>query len=185
MRISDWSSDVCSSDLGAIFVMSTGPNYANIDYTNAFMDKIVKEVFPTIPESDVSFSITGIDGLNSGIAGLKLTAWEDRDRSIPEIQPELQQKLDGIAGVQSFAFAISTLPGSGGGLPVQFVIRSPGPPETVAQVADAIADEARRSGRFIMVDTTLKYDTPELSVEIDRDKAAALGITMEIGRAHV
>src|SRR5690606_34246886 len=96
-----------------------------------------------------------------------------------EIQPELQQMLDGIAGVQSFAFAISTLPGAGGGLPVQFAIKSPDATEVVAQVADQIADEARRSGRFIIVDTTLKYDSPELMVEIDRDKAAALGITMQ------
>jgi len=131
-------------DEGAIFVMANGPKYANIDYTNTFMDKIVKEVFPQIPESDVSFSITGIDGLNSGIAGLKLTSWEERDRSISEIQPELQQMLDGIAGVQSFAFAISTLPGAGGGLPVQFAIKSPDAPEVVAQVADQIP--TRRGG---------------------------------------
>ena len=94
----------------------------------------------------------------------------------------MQGKLNGVAGVQAFVFAPPTLPGSGGGLPVQYVIRSTGDADQVFEVAEEIKNRAQASGRFIIVQNSLAFTQPQARVTIDRDRAAALGVTVsEIG----
>ena len=94
----------------------------------------------------------------------------------------MQGKLNGVAGVQAFVFAPPTLPGSGGGLPVQYVIRSTGDADQVFEVAEEIKNRAQASGRFIVVQNSLAFTQPQALVTIDRDRAAALGVSVsEIG----
>ena len=79
-------------------------------------------------------------------------------------------------GVQAFVFSRPSLPGTGGGLPVQFVIRSLGSPEQVYEVAEEIRKKAQSSGRFIVVQNSMSFETPQARIVIDRDRAASLGV---------
>ena len=97
--------------------------------------------------------------------------------------PIVQQEVERIAGAQVVAFQPPPLPGSQG-LPVQFVITTTGPFDQLNEVAQAFLQEALKSGMFIFLDTDLKIDQPQATVEIDRDKAAQLGLKMsDIGSA--
>jgi multidrug efflux pump len=87
-------------------------------------------------------------------------------------------RLGQIAGVRAAAFQPSPLPGAGSGLPVQFVIGTTDSYERLNEVSQALMERARSSGMFAYVDTDLKVDKPQTTVEIDRDKAAQLGLTM-------
>ena len=89
---------------------------------------------------------------------------------------EVQSKLNGVAGVQAFVFAPPTLPGTGGGLPVQYVIRSIGGADQVYEVAEEIKNRAQKSGRFIVVQNSLSFTQPQARITIDRDRAASLGV---------
>jgi multidrug efflux pump subunit AcrB len=111
-----------------------------------------------------------------------LKPWSERERSQAEIQQDVQARIDKVAGVQAFVFAPPTLPGTGGGLPVQFVLRSTGDPDQVFEVAEEIKNRAQASGRFIVVQNSLSFTQPQALVTIDRDRAAALGVAVsEIG----
>ena len=91
--------------------------------------------------------------------------------------------LDANAGVQAFVFAPPALPGSGGGLPIQYVLRTIGDPAQVFEIAEA-DQGARRSVRQVHRGPELDglSMTPQARVTVDRDRAAALGVPVsEIG----
>ena len=113
------------------------------------------------------------------MAGLLLKNWGDRARKQSQIMQGLQPMLAGQTGAQIFAFSLPALPGSTGGPPVQFVIRTPGDYRQLAGVLDKLQAEARKSGLFIFTDGDLKFDTPQVAVNIDAAKANALGVTMQ------
>jgi multidrug efflux pump len=105
--------------------------------------------------------------------------WDERKRTTMEMQPVVQNQLGDIAGVRAVAFQRPPLPGGGRGLPVQFVIGTTDSYERLNEVSEALMDKARASGMFMFVDNDLKIDKPQTTVEIDRDKAAQLGLTMQ------
>ncbi len=168
-------------DIGFMFSIINAPAYATSDYTQMFTEKVT-EATADVAELDTRFTVVGFGGSNSAFAGFGLVPWAERERSQAEVQQDVQARIDKVAGVQAFVFAPPTLPGTGGGLPVQFIIRSTGDPGQVFEVAEAIKNRAQASGRFIFVQNSLSFSQPQARVTIDRDRAAALGVTIsEIG----
>lgn len=168
-------------DQGAMFTLITAPQYATIDYTQLYVDEIAQKT-ADIPERQALFSIAGSGAANSAFSGLVLKPWADRTRSQAEVQAEVQGRLDKVSGVQAFVFGVPSLPGTGGGLPIQFVVQSTEPADRVYAVAEEIKNRAMASGKFIVVQNSLSFDTPKVNVVIDRNRAAALGVSVaEIG----
>jgi multidrug efflux pump len=163
-------------DQGALFAFVNAPAYATTDYTRAYIDRM-RDLTAEIPERAADFSVVGFGGqTNTGIALWALTDWAERDRSAGAIQQDIQGRIDTVPGVQAFVFTPPSLPGAGGGLPISFVIQSTGEPARVYEIAEQIRAEAEASGRFIVVQNSLSFDTTEVVVSIDRDRAAALDV---------
>jgi multidrug efflux pump len=108
--------------------------------------------------------------------GLVLTPISGR-RSSTEIAQSLQQHLTSIAGQKIVVFEFPSLPGAQG-LPVQFVIKTTEPALRLNEVSRSFLEQAQKSGMFMFFDTDLKYDLPQSVIEIDREKAAQLGLNM-------
>ncbi len=164
-------------DQGALFSLVTGPQYATLPYTTLFLDEIDKRT-KDIPEVTTRFSVAGTGAANSAFAAWVLKPWAERTRSQAEVQQEIQPRLNTIAGLQAFVFAIPSLPGTGGGLPISFVIQSTDSAERVFEQAEAIRGQAMASGKFIVVQDSLSFDKPQVSVLIDRQRAASLGVSV-------
>jgi multidrug efflux pump len=165
-------------DQGIVFSLIKAPQYANLDYVDFYGDQI-DQAFASFPETDTRFVVNGMEGgPSSGIAGMILKPWDERERSAQELNPLVQGKLSEIAGEQVFAFSLPPLPGSTGGLPVQMVISSPAGYETVFRLMEEIKAKARESGLFIVTDSDLAFNNPVIRIHIDRSKANNLGITM-------
>ncbi len=166
-------------DQGILFNLIKTPQGANLDYleqVTAHLDK----VFNTVPEKEHVFAINGMGGdVNQAFTGILFKPWAERHRTQQQILQELQPKVASIAGGQIFTFGPPSLPGSTGGPPVQFVITTTADYEQLAQVLANMQQEALKSGLFIFSDTDLKFDTPQVEVKIDHDKANRLGITMQ------
>ncbi|MBD0416004.1 efflux RND transporter permease subunit [Oryzicola mucosus] len=169
-------------DQGALFSLVTGPRYATSDYTSLYTDQIY-ELTKDLPEMKANFSIVGADGgTNSGFSVFAFKDWADRTRSQKQLQTDIQARLAPVAGVQALVFAPPSLPGAGGGLPISMVIQSTGEASQVYEVAEEIRQKAQASGRFIVVQNSLAFDAPQVTVSIDRDRAAALNLPVsEIG----
>ncbi len=169
-------------DSGALFSLVTAPRYATSEYTSLYTDQI-RDLTKDLPELKTSFSIVGMGGAtNSGFSVWALNDWADRTRSQKEIQTDIQGRLSKVSGVEALVFAPPSLPGAGGGLPISVVIQSTGDPSQVYEVAEQIREKAQASGRFIVVQNSLAFDAPQVTVTIDRDRAAALDLPVsEIG----
>ena len=165
-------------DQGIIFMMAKAPQTSNLEYLNAYTDQFVA-IFRDFPEYYSSFQINGFDGVQSGIGGFLLKPWDERERTQMELLPEVQAKLDRIPGLQIFGFNLPALPGTGEGLPFQFVVTTPNDYESLLQVAERIRVRAEESGKFAFIDVDLAFDKPEVVVEIDREKAAQMGVSMD------
>lgn len=165
-------------DQGVIFALIKTPQYANLDYMEQATAKLKTEA-DEIPEKDHVFVINGSGDTHQGFGGLILKPWSERKHNQKEIMAVLQPKLSAITGAQILAFAPPSLPGSTGGPPVQFVIRSIDDYRQIADVMAKLEAAARDSGLFIFTDSDLKFDLPEIEFKIDADKANRLGITMQ------
>ncbi|WP_434620263.1 efflux RND transporter permease subunit [Tabrizicola sp. M-4] len=163
-------------DSGALFSFVNAPPYATSEYTRTYIDQM-RDLTKDLPELSANFSVVGFGGAtNSGIALWAFKDWSERDRSQAEIQADLQGRLGAIAGVQAFVFAPPSLPGAGGGLPVSLVLQSTGPSDRIFEVAEEVRAAAMASGRFIVVQNSLSYNSSQVVLRIDRDRAAALNL---------
>jgi multidrug efflux pump len=61
---------------------------------------------------------------------------------------------------------------------VQFVVQTTADYQQLAQVLAEVQAEATKSGLFIFTDTDLKFQTPQVELKIDHDKANSLGVKM-------
>jgi hydrophobe/amphiphile efflux-1 (HAE1) family protein len=165
-------------DQGALFALVNSPQYANLDYLERYMDEVGKALL-SVPEAQNYFGIMGFQGVHSAFGGVLFKPWEERSRNHQQLMQELQPKLSRVAGVQAFLFAPPSLPGSSGGPPFQFVLTSSRDHRELAEVLDKINQEAQKSGLFIFTDGDLRFDTPQVEVDIDRDKANQAGVTMQ------
>ncbi len=132
------------------------------------------------PEIDATFQI---QFPGQTLAGHILKTWENRDKPQAAVQAELQRDYNTIPGLQLVVFAPPSLPGAMG-LPVQFSIGTTQSYAQLNDVANAFLTEALKSGMFMFLSSDLKITRPQTNIDIDRDKAAQLGLTMaDVGNA--
>jgi multidrug efflux pump len=163
-----------AEDQGIVFgIIQAGAN-STIDQTKLFADEIYK-VFHSFPETDSTFQIVFPSG---GFAGMGLKPVSERKKSSEQLQVEASQKLSKLAGVRVIPLTPPALPGSGGGLPVDFAIVSTAEPQQLAAIADQIVQKALDSHLFMFADTDLKFDQPQTEVVFDRDKLRSEGVDL-------
>ena len=166
-------------DQGILFNIVKTPQTGNLDYLEQGTYALNK-VFETVPEKEHVFIINGFgNNVHQAIAGILFKPWDERKRTQKQILQSLQPEVAGIAGAQAISFALPSLPGSTGGPPVQFVITTTADYPQLAQVLAEVQAEAAKSGLFIFTDSDLKFETPQVELKIDHDKANRLGITMQ------
>jgi multidrug efflux pump len=132
-----------------------------------------------IREREHVFIINGSPSVHEGFGGLLLKPWGERKRSQKEIMEVLQPNLAKVTGAEILAFGRPSLPGSTGGPPVQFVLRTIGDYRQLVHVMAGIETAARDSGLFLFANSDLKFDMPQINFNIDADKANRLGISMQ------
>ncbi|HXW20287.1 MAG TPA: efflux RND transporter permease subunit [Roseiarcus sp.] len=170
-------------DQGIALALVKTPQSSNLDYLEHATYGLYDQV-KQIPEFAHLFVINGITGVRQAFAGVLFKPWDQRTRNQKQLLQALQPLLQQIPGAQFLAFSPPSLPGSTGGPPIQFVIRTTGDFETLANVTAEMQKAARESGLFLFTDTDLKFDTPQYQFKIDFDKANRIGVNMQdIGSA--
>jgi multidrug efflux pump len=160
-------------DEGAILGFSTAASNSTLQQRQIY-SKQAYQIFTKHPQTALVFQI---DAPTQTIAGIVLKPWNERSVTTNQLQPTLQQELKQIAGEQVVVFQPPPLPGSNG-LPIQFVLTTTQPFDQLNKVAEKFIQQAIASSNFIFLNTDLKYDQPESTVNIDRNKTAQLGLTM-------
>ncbi|MGM0952953.1 MAG: efflux RND transporter permease subunit [Pseudomonadota bacterium] len=167
-----------TEDQGILFHQGLGPETSTMDY---LIDngREVQERIADVPGYHEDFMILGITSPNAVFGGFKMAPWSERDISQSEAQPKLDAELKNVTGLQTAVFPRPSLPGSGGGLPFQFVITTGGSYEQLDQVADELMGEAMQSGNFMFLQKSINFDKPVTRINVDRDRVADLGLSMQ------
>lgn len=167
-----------TEDQGIIFGIMETPANSTVDQT-VLGAEAANRVMMAPPESAYTFQITGA---TFGFGGLVLKPWGERERTVFEVQPEVQAGLSQIPGIQMFSVVPPALP-SAGQFPVEIVIASTAEAVDLVAIASELAKRAAESGMFAfppIID--LKIDQPQAELLIDREKVAAFGLDLrEVG----
>jgi multidrug efflux pump len=136
----------------------------------------------SIPETQAIISVTSpgfgaSSSVNSGFMRIMLSDPADRQRSQGQITAKLNQLSGNLPGARAFFSQEQTIGGSFGGLPVEFVLQAPNF-ERLSSKLPVFLDSARSSSAFSVVDVNLKFNKPELRVNVNREKAQVLGLSM-------
>ena len=169
-----------AEDQGFVFYLSTGAPDASIQQMATYQRQAF-QAMSALPEYENSFQFAGqgVGTNNQGFGGLVLKDYVQRSRNAVVIQQDLQNRSNQIAGANVFWVNPPSLPGSDGGYPVEFVIQTAAPFNELYEVSEAILAKAQATGKFWVVENSLKIDKPQTTVVVDRNKAALLGLTMK------
>jgi multidrug efflux pump len=163
-----------NEDQGVVFGAVDVPANATLEQLTPYTEEECR-LFKTTPEFDHSFQITFP---NTGFGGMLVKPWEERKRTIFQIQEELSPKLGHIPGVRAPAFLPSALP-SAGFFPVEFEIASTASHEEIVRFAKLLADDAATSGMFAFPPIMdVRIDQEKTEIVLDRDKIASMGLTL-------
>ncbi len=164
-----------TEDQGVIFGIVDASANATLDQTSRDA-AAANRVFMGVAETQFTFQITSPA---SGFGGMVTVPWQERERTIFEILPEVQQGLQQIPGIRMFAVTPPALPG-GGQFPVEFILAATEEPDKILEFARQLQFKAMQSGMFAfppIID--VKIDQPEAQIVIDHDKVADLGLNLE------
>ncbi len=164
------------------FIVST-PEGSTFEYTDKYIDKLVNYINDSVPEKRIALSMTapsfvGSGSTNTGMIRLMLNDPDDRKRSQMDIANTLTTTMRQFNQGRNFIIQEQTISTGGiGSLPVQFVIQAPDFEKLIDKLPKFM-DEATKSPVFANVDVNLKFNKPELYVNIDREKARALDVNV-------
>lgn len=176
-----------TEDQGMVLMSGTGPATATLAYLNKY-DAQIRKIAASLPETAGVWQISGMSpvpgaGSNAVLGGVELKPWGERSRTQMQLMPQLQGKLHAVTGLQTVAFPLPTLPGSSGGLPIQFVLTSTHGYADMNAAGNALIGAAMKTGKFAFLTKDLRYDAPIISLDVKHDIAANLGLDMsDIGQ---
>ena len=170
-------------DRGQIRVSSTAPEGASFEYMDNYVDRVIETVRENVPELYAINTVTSpgfgaASSVNSAFGFLTLTDRRERDRSQQEIADQLSVLMQDLTGAQTFVSQPQSIGGRGGGLPVQYVLQAQNL-QQLEEVLPEFLQAANRHPAFNFADVNLKFNQPEMQVQIERDRARALGISVQ------
>ncbi|OGC76035.1 MAG: acriflavin resistance protein [candidate division Zixibacteria bacterium RBG_16_50_21] len=168
-------------DKNRLSINTTAPEGTSFEAMSEYMGKLISMV-DTLPEKDVIVSLTapgfGGSAVNSGFVRINLIPPGERELSQQEIADRLNAEVRSLTFARAYVTQEQTIGTTrGSALPVQYVIQAP----TLDRLKEAIPifmKKAQASPVFQVVDLNLKFNKPELIVNIDRERARTLGITV-------
>jgi multidrug efflux pump len=166
-------------DRGTILATVNSPDGSTLDYTDKYA-RMLEKIGSAYPEFDRIFASLGNPTVAQGSVIYRAVDWDERKRTTVEIAREMQGKFNGIPGVSAFPI---TPPSLGQGFrerPVNFVIQTSDSYQNLNAVTRQMLDAIAKNPGFIAPDVDLRLNKPELRIDVDRIKAAELGVSVDV-----
>jgi multidrug efflux pump len=166
-------------DRGVILATVNAPDGSTLEYTDRYARSLEK-FGQAYPEFDRIFSNMGNPTVGQGSVVYRAVDWDERKRTTLEIARELGGKFNSLPGVNAFPI---TPPSLGQGFrerPLNFVIQTSDSYQNLNQLTRQLMDEVAKNPGILSPDVDLRLNKPELRIEVDRVKAAELGVSIEV-----
>lgn len=170
-----------AQDKSRITVSVTAPEGVSFEKMDAYM-KTLSVIVDTIPEKEAFLCMTAMGGggssVNSGAVRITLTQPSERKRTQSEIADMLTATFRKMTFARTIVSQEQTIQvGRGSGMPVQYVIQAP-TLEKLKKILPQFMEKATADPAFQVVDLNLKFNKPEMTIMIDRERARTLGVTI-------
>jgi len=165
-------------DKGALMMIAKAPSNANLDYIENSMKQITSKISEQ-PSVQSSLAMSGVPSGNQAFGIAIMKPWSQRDINPEQLSTNLKDDFNAVASMATTAFQMPELPGSSGGLPVQFVITTSNPFESLVEIAGDVLVATQSNPNFVYSELDLAFDSATMNITIDRDKAGAYGVTMQ------
>ena len=166
-------------DRGVILASVNAPDGSTLDYTNRYAQAL-EDLGKPYAEFDRIYANVGNPTVAQASVVYRTVDWDKRTRSTLDLARELQPKFNALAGVTAFPI---TPPSLGQGFrerPLNFVIQTSDSYENLNAVVRQMLDEIAKNPGIVSPDVDLRLNKPELRIEVERDKAADLGVSVEV-----
>ena len=165
-------------DRGVVLATVNAPDGATLDYTARYL-RAIEDLGRDYPEFDRVFVVAGNPTVSQGSAFMRTVDWDERQRTTLQLARELQPRFTGLPGVSAFPI---TPPSLGQGLrerSINYVIVTSDSYDNLAQVSQQFLAEMAKNPGFVQPDTDLRLNKPEIFVEVDRARAADMGVSVD------
>lgn len=165
-------------DRGVIIMPVRAPDGATLEFTARYLDALDK-IVAQYPEFDRRFMFMGGGQVSTASAVMRTVDWTERSRSTQELARLLVPQVQGLPGVSVFPI---TPPSLGQGFrerPVNFVVVSGDSYANMARATQALVAEMQKNPGLVQVDTDLQLNKPEIFMEVDRQRAADMGVSVD------
>lgn len=170
---------VPKEDRGNFFILMNAQEGASFESNASNLKQIEDVLMPYRENGKINRLLVRTPGFggNAGIAIVGSADWDERDFSTFELMDEISAKLNTVPDVRAFAIMRSGVSGGGFGRPVQFVLQGDTYENLVAW-RDTVLEKASENRNLIRLDSDYKETSPQLLVNINRDRAADLGVSI-------
>lgn len=165
-------------DRSVVFGRVQAPQGATVQYTSEAL-RSIETMYETIQERSAYNAVAGFPTVTDGNAILRLKPWEERSRKQQDIARELNQRFAQLPGVIAFAVSPPSLGQSFRSLPIEYVIMAQIPYAELDRLVNQFIGEMAKYPGVQNLQTDLRLNTPELRVEVNRDKLADVGVSVQ------
>jgi multidrug efflux pump len=165
-------------DRGVILTVINGPDGATMDYTTRYAQAI-ERMADKYTEFDRIFTVVGNPTVAQGNVFYRALPWEIRKKSTLEIARDMTPSVSSLPGVTAFPITPPSLGQAFRERPLNFVIMTSDSYQNLAQVVRSFQEEMAKNPGIVSVDTDLRLNKPEISMEVDRERAADMGVPVE------
>jgi multidrug efflux pump len=171
-----------TEDRGVVFATVSAPQGSTPLYT-ADQIKPVESMYAKITEAAAYTAVSGWPTVVDGNAILRLKPWEQRSKKQQQITDELRPQMAQIPGALVFPLNPPSLGQSFRAQPVEYVVMSQVPYAELSRIVDRFVEEARKHPGLQNLQTDLRLNTPEVRVQINRDKLSDIAVNVDtVGR---
>ncbi|HBH24332.1 MAG TPA: acriflavin resistance protein, partial [Cytophagales bacterium] len=169
-------------DRNGFRIFASGPEGATFEYMDRYVDQVIQLIKEEVPQTEAIISVTSpgfgaTSSVNSAFWRVILVDADERAKSQQEIVNDFTPKIMQLTDARPYVSQEQSIGNRRGGLPIQYVIQA----NELNQLKEALPNfvqKAQERSEFVFVDVNLKFNKPEITVEIDRDKARSLGVSV-------
>ena len=166
-------------DRGVIAMPIRAPDGATLDYTARYLDAI-DTITSQYPEFDRRFMFIGGGQVSNAFGVLRTVDWSERTRSTQELQKDLLPRLAGLPGVNAFPVTPASLGQGFRERAINYVLVSGDTYPNMSGVAQKLIAEMQKNPGIVQPDSDLQLNKPEIFMDVDRARAADLGVSVDV-----
>jgi multidrug efflux pump len=165
-------------DRGVIAMPIRAPDGATLDYTARYLDAL-ENITSQYPEFDRRFMFIGGGQVSTAFGVLRTVDWTERSRSTPQLARELLPQFQALPGISVFPVTPPSLGQGFSSRAVNYVIVSGDSYDNMARAAQAMMAEMQKNPGIVQPDMDLQLNKPEIFLDVDRARAADMGVSVE------